>query len=71
MSLMIKDGMYKGCPVVETKVINYRVYCVVLNGTDLILVREPNVVEVKEEVKVVETKEKAVKKPSTTRKKAE
>lgn len=66
MSLMIKDGMYKGCPVVETKVINYRVYCVVLNGTDLILVREPNVVEVKEEVK---TKEKAVKKPSTTTKK--
>ena len=60
MSLIVKDGMYKGCPVVETKVINYRVYCVVLSGADLILVKEPNVV----------ASDEAVKKP-TARKKSE
>ena len=59
MSLIIKDGMYKGCPVVETKIINYRVYCVVLNGNTLVLVKEPNVI----------ASDEAVKKP--TRKKAE
>ena len=26
MSLIIKDGMYKGCRVVETKVINKLIY---------------------------------------------
>lgn len=55
MSLIIKDGMYKGCPVVETKVINYRVYCVVLHGNTMVLVKEPN---------VVVASDKAVKKPS-------
>ena len=59
MSLIIKDGMYKGCPVVETEIINYRVYCVVLNGNTLVLVKEPNVI----------ASDEAVKKP--TRKKAE
>ena len=62
MSLIIKDGMYKGCPVVETKVINYRVYCVVLHGNTMVLVKEPNVVVAKDE---------AVKKPTATRKKSE
>ena len=56
MSLIVKDGMYKGCPVVETKVINYRVYCVVLNNNNtLVLVKEPN---------VVVANDKTVKKPS-------
>ena len=55
MSLIIKDGMYKGCPVVETKVINYRVYCVVLDGNTMVLVKEPN---------VVVANDKTVKKPS-------
>ena len=59
MSLVVKDGMYKGCPVVETEIINYRVYCVVLNGNTLVLVKEPNVI----------ASDEAVKKP--TRKKAE
>ena len=62
MSLVIKDGTYKGCRVVETKVINYRVYCVVLNNNNtLVLVKEPNVVVASDE---------AVKKP-TARKKSE
>ena len=61
MSLIIKDGQYKGCPIVETKVINYRVYCVVLDGSELILIKEPRVIPAKEET---------VKKP-TARKKAE
>ena len=61
MSLVVKDGAFKGCRVVETKVINYRVYCVVLNGTDLILVKEPN---------VIASDEAVVKKP-TARKKSE
>ena len=60
MSLIIKDGMYKNCPVVKTEVINYRVYCVVLHGNTLVLVKEPNVI----------ASDEAVKKP-TTRKKAE
>ena len=60
MSLIIKDGQYKGCPIVETKVINYRVYCVVLSGNTMVLVKEPNVI----------ASDEAVKKP-TTRKKAE
>ena len=55
MSLVVKDGMYKGCPVVETKVINYRVYCVVLDGNTMVLVKEPN---------VVVASDKTVKKPS-------
>ena len=55
MSLIIKDGMYKGCPVVETKVINYRVYCIVLDGNTMVLVKEPN---------VVVASDKTVKKPS-------
>ena len=55
MSLIVKDGMYKGCPVVETKVINYRVYCVVLHGNTMVLVKEPN---------VVVANDKTVKKPS-------
>ena len=46
--------MYKGCPVVETKVINYRVYCVVLHGNTMVLVKEPNVI----------ASDKTVKKPS-------
>ena len=58
MSLIIKDGMYKGCPVVETKVINYRVYCVVLHGNTMVLVKEPNVI----------ASDEAVKKPSARKK---
>ena len=61
MSLVVKDGAYRGCPVVETKVINYRVYCVVLHGSTMVLVKEPNVVVASDE---------AVKKP-TARKKSE
>ena len=61
MSLIIKDGMYKGCPVVKTEVINYRVYCVVLHGNTLVLVKEPNVI----------ANDEAVKKPTATRKKSE
>ena len=61
MSLVVKDGAYRGCPVVKTEVINYRVYCVVLNGNTLVLVKEPNVVVASDE---------AVKKP-TARKKSE
>ena len=60
MSLVIKDGTYKGCSVVKTEVINYRVYCVVLHGNTLVLLKEPNVV----------ASDEAVKKP-TTRKKSE
>ena len=55
MSLIIKDGMYKGCPVVKTEVINYRVYCVVLSGNTMVLVKEPN---------VIVANDKTVKKPS-------
>ena len=58
MSLIIKDGMYKGCPVVKTEIINYRVYCVVLNGNTLVLVKEPNVI----------ASDEAVKKPSVRKK---
>ena len=65
MSLIIKDGMYKNCPVIEIKVINYRVYGVVLSGADLILIKEPRVIPAE-----VKAKDEAVKKP-TTRKKAE
>ena len=61
MSLVVKDGQYKNCPVIKTEVINYRVYCVVLHGNDLILVKEPN---------VVASDEAVVKKP-TARKKSE
>ena len=50
--------MYKGCPVVETKVINYRVYCVVLHGNTMVLVKEPNVI----------ASDEAVKKPSARKK---
>ena len=60
MSLIVKDGQYKGCPVLKTEIINYRVYCVVLHGNTLILVKEPNVV----------ASDEAVKKP-TARKKSE
>ena len=55
MNLVIKDGMYKGCPVIEVKVVNYRVYCVVLHGNTMVLVKEPN---------VVVANDKTVKKPS-------
>ena len=61
MSLIIKDGMYKGCPVVKTEVINYRVYCVVLHGNTMVLLKEPNVI----------ASDEAVKKPTATRKKSE
>lgn len=60
MSLIIKDGAYKNCPVLSTEIINYRVYCVVLHGNTLVLVKEPNVI----------ASDEAVKKPSA-RKKAE
>ena len=60
MSLIVKDGAYKNCPVVKTEVINYRVYCVVLHGNTLVLVKEPNVI----------ASDKAVNKP-TARKKGE
>ena len=51
MSLIVKDGAYRGCPVVETKVINYRVYCVVLHGDTMVLLKEPNVIASDEAVK--------------------
>ena len=58
MSLIVKDGAYKNCPVVKTEVINYRVYCVVLHGNTMVLVKEPNVV----------ASDKAVNKPSARKK---